>query len=184
MDKTFIDQHAPTIGAEFFRKDVEVEGQRVQIQFWDTSGQELFKSMATSFYKNGHAAVLVYDVTSRKSFENIEYWLKEVRDNADVNVKLFLLGNKIDMKDARQVTTEEGQKYANAHGMLFMEVSALSNENECVGKALELISKEIHKKAKSMHWDQSQVNKRQAELILSETESERVQERRGDCCSR
>ena len=184
MDNTFVDQHAPTIGAEFFRKDVEVEGQRVQIQFWDTSGQELFKSMATSFYKNGHAAILVYSVASRKTFENIQYWLKEVRDHADSNVKIFLLGNKIDLKDAREVSLEEGQEFAKEHGLFFMEVSALTNENDCMAKALEMISKEIHHNAKSVQWDQSKTQGKQTELILSDSITERVQERRGDCCSR
>ena len=184
MDNTFIDQHAPTIGAEFFRKDVEIEGQRVQIQFWDTSGQELFKSMATSFYKNGHAAILVYDVTSRESFENIKYWLKEVRDHADANVKIFLFGNKIDLKDTRKVTIEEGQAFAAEHGLHFIEVSALTNENDCIAKALGMISKEIHRNARSVHWDKSKADYKQTEVILSDSVTEKIKERRGDCCSR
>jgi len=120
-----IDNVKNTVGVDLKVKVINFQSQRIKLTIWDTAGQERFRTLTSAYYRGAHGIVLVYDVTSRQSFENIQEWLKEVdiystRDDA---VKL-LCANKIDMNAERLVTTNEGREFARAHKMLFMECSA------------------------------------------------------------
>lgn len=88
-----------TIGVEFGTKEVEIEGKNVKLQIWDTAGQEAFKSITRSYYRAAAGALLVYDVTSEDSFENVKTWLDEARNNGNEEMVICLVGNKIDLED-------------------------------------------------------------------------------------
>lgn len=122
-----------TIGIDFKIKEVELDGLRIKLQIWDTAGQERFRTITVSYFKGAHGILLVYDVSERDSFENIQHWVHQIRENADERVRLVLVGNKCDREESRVVSTKEGQDLAKQYGVSFFETSAKDNLNvdEC-----------------------------------------------------
>mgnify|MGYP002622869341 CR=1 FL=1 len=103
---------------------MEVNGKKVKLQIWDTAGQERFKNITASYYRGGNGVLVVYDITDRDSFENLNSWLIEIEKNANKNVYKLLIGNKCDLEDKRKVTYQEGKDFATSNGMQFIETSA------------------------------------------------------------
>ncbi|XAR49336.1 hypothetical protein NMG60_11032505 [Bertholletia excelsa] len=132
-----------TIGVEFATRTLQVEGRTVKAQIWDTAGQERYRAITSAYYRGALGAILVYDVTKPTSFENISRWLKELRDHADSNIIIMLIGNKTDLKHLRAVATEDAQGFAEREGLSFIETSALEAVN--VEKAFQMILSEIYR---------------------------------------
>nr|AFK44865.1 unknown [Lotus japonicus] len=132
-----------TIGVEFATRTLEVEGRMVKAQIWDTAGQERYRAITSAYYRGALGALLVYDVTKPTSFENVTRWLKELRDHADANIVIMLIGNKTDLKHLRGVATEDAQSYAEKEGLSFIETSALEATN--VDKAFQTILAQIYR---------------------------------------
>ena len=143
-DDEFDSNTKPTIGVELYSKKVPLDGKIIKASLWDTAGQERYRAVTTTYYRNSSGVFLVYDVTRQESFNNIQRWLKEVREYADPDVVIMLVGNKTDLNYMRAVSTEDGSKFAEQNGMFFMETSAMSNTN--IDKAFEKIIEEIHRK--------------------------------------
>ncbi|RXN05465.1 nuclear pore membrane glycoprotein 210-like [Labeo rohita] len=116
-------------GIDFKVKTIEVEGKKVKLQVWDTAGQERFKTITTAYYRGAMGIILVYDITDEKSFENIQNWMKSIKENASAGVSRMLLGNKCDIEAKRKVSKEIGEKLAKEHGIRFFETSAKSSIN-------------------------------------------------------
>mmetsp|Transcript_25728 Transcript_25728/g.45157 ORF Transcript_25728/g.45157 Transcript_25728/m.45157 type:complete len:208 (+) Transcript_25728:794-1417(+) len=127
-DRRFRADHDITIGVEFGAKTISVNDKNLKIQIWDTAGQENFLSVTRAYYRGSVAALLVYDVSSRSSFESLGRWLTEIQNNAGEAVSVILVANKIDLAD-REVQTEEGQSFANEKGLLYIETSAKTGMN-------------------------------------------------------
>ena len=142
----FFESNRNTVGVDFMAKKIQLDKHSVKIQFWDTAGQEKYKSISSAYYKSTQGVILVYDVTNRASFLNIGNWLKDIKEHTDNDIQYLLVGNKTDLSDDRQLTQEEAKQYAEATGLFFMEVSAKSNENQCVNLAFETLFKEILKR--------------------------------------
>ncbi|KAG9456920.1 hypothetical protein H6P81_001428 [Aristolochia fimbriata] len=132
-----------TIGVEFATRTVQVEGKIIKAQIWDTAGQERYRAITSAYYRGALGALLVYDVTKPTTFENVSRWLKELRDHADSNIVIMLIGNKTDLKHLRAVATEDAQGYAEKEGLSFIETSALEAIN--VEKAFQTILGEIYR---------------------------------------
>jgi small GTP-binding protein len=132
-----------TIGVEFATKSIVVEGKTVKAQIWDTAGQERYRAITSAYYRGAVGALLVYDISKRISYENVPRWLKELRDHADQNIVIMLVGNKKDLRHLRQVQTDEAKAFCEQNKLFFIETSALSDTN--VSRAFETILKEIHK---------------------------------------
>ncbi|KAK8699274.1 hypothetical protein V6N13_115364 [Hibiscus sabdariffa] len=132
-----------TIGVEFATRTLQVEGRTVKAQIWDTAGQERYRAITSAYYRGALGALLVYDVTKPTTFENVSRWLKELRDHADSNIVIMLIGNKTDLKHLRAVATEDGQSFAEKEGLSFIETSALEATN--VEKAFQTILSEIYR---------------------------------------
>ena len=129
LNNRFSEEYEITVGVEFGAKTIEIEdGNKVKLQIWDTAGQESFKSITRSYYRAAAVALLVYDITSRDSFESIGSWLEECKVNGNPEMTLVLVGNKTDLEESREVTYEEGEHYAKEHGMQFFETSAKTAE--------------------------------------------------------
>lgn len=124
MDKEFVEVHMATIGVDFSIRTVSIDGKRVKLQLWDTAGQERFRGLCRQFYRAAHAIIFVYDVTEPGSFGQLPEWLESVKTFAPDRVKLFVVGNKIDLETERVVLPYEGSEFARAHGMTFFETSA------------------------------------------------------------
>ncbi len=155
VDNTFQEIHMSTIGLDYKLKTVQLEdGKMVKIQIWDTAGQDRFRSITKNYYKGAHGIVLIYDVTNKKSFENVSNWINQIREEVSDKVTIVLVGNKIDEEEKRVVTTEQGKKMADDFKLMFFECSAKtgvnidSTFNELVKKTLENYSKIDGKGAK------------------------------------
>ena len=147
-ENTFQEIHMSTIGLDYKLKNVQLDdGKMVKIQIWDTAGQDRFRSITRNYYKGAHGIILIYDVTSRKTFENVRNWLTQIKEEVTDKVTIILIGNKIDNVEGRKVTTEEGQNMAKEYGLNFFETSAKSGINidsafnEMVKKTVEVYSK-------------------------------------------
>ncbi|KAL2904480.1 Ras-related protein RABA2a [Bienertia sinuspersici] len=132
-----------TIGVEFATRTLQVEGRTVKAQIWDTAGQERYRAITSAYYRGALGALLVYDVTKPTTFDNVSRWLKELRDHADANIVIMLIGNKTDLKHLRAVATEDAQSFAEKEGLSFIETSALESTN--VEKAFQTILSEIYR---------------------------------------
>ena len=126
----FDEKYNNTIGFEFFSFHIKINGKVIKLQIWDTCGQEVYRSLITNFYRNSSLAIIVYSVTDKKSFDDIDIWLKELRNNSSPDVKKFLIGNKIDLEDQRKIKKEEGESFAKqANFNKFIETSAKTGVN-------------------------------------------------------
>jgi small GTP-binding protein len=143
-DKIFQETHMMTIGLDYRLKTMTLQsGKEVKLQIWDTAGQDRFRSITKNYYKGSHGIILIYDVTSLKTFENVKSWVSQIHEEISDKVVIYLVGNKIDMDDERKVKTEEGQKLAEELGVPFVETSAKSGEN--IDKIFSDITERIDK---------------------------------------
>ncbi|KAF8402995.1 hypothetical protein HHK36_011089 [Tetracentron sinense] len=131
-----------TIGVEFATRTLQVDGKTVKAQIWDTAGQERYRAITSAYYRGAVGAFLVYDITKRQTFENVQRWLRELRDHADSNIVIMMAGNKSDLNHLRAVPEEDGQILAEKEGLSFLETSALEALN--IEKAFQTILTEIY----------------------------------------
>jgi len=139
VDSVWSDTFVPTIGVDFKVKTIEIDGKKVKLQIWDTAGQERFRTVVSTYFRGAHGIFLIYDITNRDSFKNLENWLIEIEKNASENVLKILIGNKNDLEDEREIQSDEGKAFANRNGMQFIETSAKMNTN--VNEAFETLGK-------------------------------------------
>ena len=126
----FEECYSPTVGFEFFTFNIRINDKNIKLQIWDTCGQEAYRSLITSFYRNASLAILVYSIDNVNSFNNIEAWLNEIKSQANPETKVFLIGNKIDLEDQRKITIEMAQTFSNEHSFnFFVETSAKTGFN-------------------------------------------------------
>lgn len=104
-----------TVGVEFGSKKFELQGYAVKAQIWDTAGQERYKSITNAYYKGAKGALLVYDISRKDTFENVDKWIPDLRANGDEHVTILLIGNKCDLEQHRQVSKEEGEAKAKLY---------------------------------------------------------------------
>ncbi|XP_061214116.1 ras-related protein Rab-39B isoform X1 [Neopsephotus bourkii] len=108
----------PTVGVDFFSRLVEIEpGKRIKLQIWDTAGQERFRSITRAYYRNSVGGLLLFDITNRRSFQNVHEWLEETKVHVQpYQIVFVLVGHKCDLDTQRQVTRHEAEKLAAAYG--------------------------------------------------------------------
>ncbi|CAK85671.1 unnamed protein product (macronuclear) [Paramecium tetraurelia] len=119
----------PTIGVEFATKTFQQQGKSVKCQIWDTAGQERFRAITNAYYRGAVGAFICYDITREITFKNTEKWLSELKEHADGNIVIIMIGNKIDAVDSRAVRTDEAQDYCESQKIGFIETSALDGTN-------------------------------------------------------
>ncbi|GAA93714.1 uncharacterized protein L969DRAFT_89522 [Mixia osmundae IAM 14324] len=129
MYGSFDATYQATIGIDFLSKTMYLEDRTVRLQLWDTAGQERFRSLIPSYIRDSSVAVVVYDITNRSSFASTNKWIDDVRAERGSDVIIVLVGNKTDLNDKRQVTTEEAEKRAKDLGVMFIETSAKAGHN-------------------------------------------------------
>lgn len=118
-----------TIGIDFKIRTIESKGKKIKLQVWDTAGQERFRTITTAYYRGAMGIVLIYDVTDSRTFENVENWYQTVTQHANDDAQIFLVGNKSDDEESRQVSKEQGQELASRLNIPFLEASAKTNDN-------------------------------------------------------
>ena len=147
----FKPEYQLTIGVEFGAKNIEIDSKMFRIQIWDTAGQENFRSITRAYYKNSVCALVVYDISSRDSFNNVMSWIGDCRNQSPKTIFIVLVGNKCDLEDKRQVTYEEGKELADKNELLFFESSAKDGIN--VDDIFINSAKEISKKIEQGYYD-------------------------------
>ena len=135
-----------TVGVEFGSKIVKSNSINIKVQIWDTAGQERYKSITNAYYKGAKGAFVVYDISKKETFDNINKWIEELKNNGDSDVCILLIGNKCDLEDERQVTQDDALKKAEQFDIAFLETSALQavNIEKAFNNMIEQISKKIN----------------------------------------
>ena len=146
ITNTFSENSKATVGVEFISKSYRINKQVFKIEIWDTAGQERYKSITAAYYKGAKGALIVYDTTQKSSYENIDKWMVEIKDKASKDMKLMIVGNKTDLKDARQVETNEALQKAKDLEAPLMEASAKDGNN--VKEAFYDLLKEMYREIK------------------------------------
>ncbi|GMG55666.1 unnamed protein product [Ambrosiozyma monospora] len=127
---SFTDLRESTIGAAFLTQTIQVDlNTTVKFEIWDTAGQERYRSLASMYYRNAQAALVVFDITQESSLDKAKYWVKELHKQANSDIVIALVANKLDLEEERKISTEEAQTFANELNLLYFEVSAKTGEN-------------------------------------------------------
>jgi Ras-related protein Rab-6A len=129
VDDKFDPNYQATIGLDFQSKNVKIDNQDIHLLLYDTAGQEKFRSLIPMYTRDANIIILVYDITRKESFTHIPDWVKDLTNVKLDEVIFGLVGNKIDLEDQRQVTKEEGEKFAQENNIIFQEVSAKTGDN-------------------------------------------------------
>ncbi len=146
VSDTFSIDTKATVGVEFFTKSFRVNNDVVKLEIWDTAGQERYKSITSAYYKGSRGALLVYDITRYSTFEDIEKWMKEIKERIHGSLKMMIIGNKVDLNAQRNVDIETALDKAKTLNVPLLETSAVDSTN--VNKAFEIILKEMYKELK------------------------------------
>ena len=146
MNDTFTEEYQATIGLNFQSKNVQIDNQDIHLLLYDTASQEKYRSLFPMYIRDSDIILLVYDVTSKDSFLHLPDWLNFLTDKEiDIKDKIFaVVGNKTDLNDKREVSAEEGKKFADKNGFIFKEVSAKTGDG--IEKLFDVILKEMLKK--------------------------------------
>eukprot|EP00826_Nyctotherus_ovalis_P066415 TRINITY_DN980_c0_g3_i1.p1 TRINITY_DN980_c0_g3~~TRINITY_DN980_c0_g3_i1.p1 ORF type:complete len:201 (-),score=57.13 TRINITY_DN980_c0_g3_i1:127-729(-) len=140
---TFTEGKASTMGSYFYEKSIKLDSAPVKVSLWDTAGQEKYASLASFYYKNADASLIVYDVSSGKTFERAMLWLAELKKNVKQFILIVLVGNKIDI-NKRETEYEEADRFAKEYGLKYFEVSA--KEGVGVDEMFTAVASELLKK--------------------------------------
>jgi len=173
VDKRFSSVHDLTIGVDFGTRIVEIGSEKVKLQIWDTAGQESFRSIARSYYRDASGALLVYDITRRESFTHLGRWLAEAQQYANSHITITLVGNKADLEHRRVVATEEGQEFARENGLVFVEASA---------KSAEKVEEAFLRTAELVYQRQFSNDSDESKLDLSNRKSNAASASSSSCC--
>jgi Ras-related protein Rab-10 len=127
----FNEKNISSIGVDFLVKEIQMKnGIKLKLKIWDTAGQEIYHSMALNCLKNVLGIIYIFDVTNKNTLNSINKWVKEVNETIMADkLPSFLVGNKIDLEEDREVSQEEGENLAEQYGFKYMETSAKTNKN-------------------------------------------------------
>ena len=128
VQNSFDESYQATIGFEFLLMHFKVNDLKIKLQIWDTCGQEMYRSLVQGFYRNTSLAIIVYDISRRQSFDALDIWLKDLRQHTEVDIPVFIVGNKMDLQ--REISTEEAKVFSVSNRTKnFAECSAKTGEN-------------------------------------------------------
>ena len=145
-----------TIGVEFSHKKFVVENRKIKAQIWDTAGQERYKAITRAYYKGAKGAFIVYDITRKETFDDVDKWRNELISSCNQEITVMLIGNKCDLEDQREISKEQGEEKAKSFGFSFLETSALSGEN--LEKGFQMLIEEIYQKYKVEQSKSDEIN--------------------------
>ena len=167
-----------TVGVEFGTKNIIINNKKIKIQIWDTAGQERYRSITSAYYKGAKGALIVYDITRKCTFDNIDKWISDLKLNGDKNICIVILGNKSDLDDKREVSKDDGIKKSEMYKTAFLETSALNGDN--IGKAFDEIIEQIIQNNKSFFEDS---NKKEMDKGVNLNESNKDNDKKKCCIS-
>ena len=180
LDDEFESNTKETVGVEYGSKNFTMEkGDVVNAQLWDTAGQERYRSMTKAYYKGAKGALLVYDLTRRSTFDNIDNWIIDLKTNCDKDMLIMIIGNKSDLEEERDVSKDEAQAKAEQYNIAYMETSAKNGDN--INKAFHEIIEQIYNNADLMAKNDATIGENNGEGVnLSNKEEE--EKKKSGCC--
>ena len=191
----FLDNHQSTIGFEFFSFMIKIDNKIIKLQIWDTCGQETYRSLISNFYKTSSLAFILYSITDRKSFEDIEKWVKELRTNCSPDIKIILIGNKNDLEEYRIISKSEGENLCKKFGFeYFIETSAKTGNNakEIFVKSAMILYKDFLKyyksgrnfstSSKSTYIDSKNKSKNEKSILKKFSDGKKNGKKNKKCC--
>ena len=161
-----------TVGVEFGSKIIKKNDKLIKLQIWDTAGQERYKSITSAYYKGSKGAFVVYDISRKPTFENVDKWIGELKTNASEEVLIMLVGNKSDLEDKREVQIDEVKKKAEQYKIAFCETSALKGNN--IEQAFDSLIDEIAKKVEKEKLSEVKVIKESIPITLDTNEKKEI----------
>ena len=187
VNDTFSETTKSTVGVELGTKVEEYNNNKIKVQIWDTAGQERYKSITKTYYKGAKGAFIVYDITNKDTFKNVDKWIQDLREFGEDDAAILIVGNKSDLEDKREVSTEEVKKKAEVYKMAYCETSALNAQNidYAFQTLIKLVSDNIEKKKyeENKYGNQSNVISTGVSLetkIIAEENRPKIKERY--CC--
>jgi len=176
-DNKFSDTFLSTIGVDSKRKIIKVKGEKVKVSIWDTAGQEKFQNIVKQYYNGANGILLIFDITNKKSFEKINFWYNDLINKIKKEeIVIYLVGNKVDLEENRQITIEEAEKYANDKNIPYFEVSAKSGDG--IKKLFDDITNDIMDKILNFNEKEDNDDK----LRVSFLERENFKPKTNKCC--
>ena len=175
--------YSPTIGFEFLVFNVKLNDKVIKLQIWDTCGQELYRSLISSFYRNASLAMMVYAIDNKESFNHIESWLKEVKLQSNPDIKIFLIGNKSDLDEKRKVSLEAAKTFKEENAIhYFSETSAKNgiNAKEVFVEAAKLLYIE-HLKYRERKFKKNESDNDKVPMPVKVTKNKNAR-KKGGCC--
>ena len=160
----------PTVGVEFGSKIIKKDDKTIKLQIWDTAGQERYKAITNAYYKGSKGAFVVFDISRKATFENVDRWIGELKDNAREDVNIMIVGNKSDLEDKREVRTDEVAKKAEQYNIAFCETSALKGNN--IEEAFEKLVNEITKNVETNKTSEIKKEEESKTITLNTDEKE------------
>lgn len=169
VKREFHEFQESTIGAAFLTQTVQIDDTTVKFEIWDTAGQERYHSLAPMYYRGAQAALIVYDITSKDSFLKAQNWVRELQRQANANIVIALVGNKLDLANKRAVENSEAKEYADENNLLFMETSAKTAIN--VVEVFTAIATRLPKGDNTSR-----------DGVIKPVDKEKATEKKGGCC--
>ena len=147
IKNSFSHNYLATLGVDSQIKRIKLkDGQKIKVIITDTAGQERFKSIAVNYIKKANGILLIYDITNKQSFENINNWAQEIKEKTNGSIPMILIGNKTDLEEKRCISEDEGEKFAvNCNdGISFYETSCKTGKN--VEKSINELVNQVYQK--------------------------------------
>ncbi|CAD8113594.1 unnamed protein product [Paramecium sonneborni] len=154
-------QPQPTIGVEFAQKQIIFKDSMINLKIWDTAGSEKYKSLTSNHFHQSQGALLFYDLTDLYTYENLQYWLKDIYNNADDRIVIIIVGNKLDLihegQEVRCISQEKVQQFCKAKNLFYCEISTKTGEG--INQLIDLLA--INLQARKIQQDVQQQRPRQ-----------------------
>ena len=178
MNDTFSEEYQATIWLDFQSKNVQIDNQDIHLLLYDTAGQEKFRSLIPMYTRDANIILLVYDVTSKESFNNLSIWLNDLNNIKKEEVIFAVVGNKTDLDDRKEVNSDEGENFAKEHDFIFAEISAKTGDGFS-----ELFYKNLFEKIRDKFLKKNQINNTNANDVKYKIEepSKKAETKKG-CC--
>ena len=181
----FENEHLATIGFEYFTFNIKIKNTVIKLQIWDTCGQEFYKSLVSSFYRNTSLAIIVYAIDDQKSFDDLDLWVKDLKTNSSPDIKIFLIGNKSDLTEERVISKEMAKKFKDEYDLdFFIETSAKNgiNTQELFVKAARVLYDDYNEYNKKEKKKEKDKETEKSENIDGKSLAETIKKKKSKCC--
>ena len=171
IENKFTTNYLTTVGFDLKCKTIQMNDEEIKLIIHDTAGQERFRSLASNYIKKANGVLLVYDISDKKSFDNIGKWMDDIIEESDNKIPIVLAGNKCDLKQERVITKEEGENIAKQYNLIFFETSCKDGDN--VENCFKELTQQILERKKE----------RKKSIEAKKLEKIKIKKKKKDCCN-